>query len=110
MSSETVPAGRRAPRTKHQLRCFCGRRPLLAFYGLDAAGRLYVHVMVYKQRKIYGNIILRGGPVEIQCRECLRWHIMNFTPFNRIEMEETTPPTGVPLPPVFQQFTEEVTA
>lgn len=62
-------------KTSNPLRCLCSRAPLLATYGLDDNGELYVHVKVYKQRRIYGNVILSGGgSVRMQCRECFRWY------------------------------------
>jgi len=57
----------------HDLRCFCSREPLLATYGIDKGGELYVHIKVWKQKKIFGNIIIKGGEVNLQCRECKRW-------------------------------------
>jgi hypothetical protein len=56
------------------MRCFCSRQPLLATYGLTMDGRAYVHVKVYKQRRIYGNLLILQGETLMQCRECLRWH------------------------------------
>lgn len=64
--------------TKHQLRCFCSRTPLLAVYGRDDKGRTYVHCRVYKQNKIYGDWISYGGEVKILCRDCFRWHVITF--------------------------------
>lgn len=63
-------------RTKHDLRCFCSREPLLARYGVNVDGLLYVHVKVYKQRMIYGEV-LAFGPLMVKCRECLRWYTIN---------------------------------
>lgn len=56
------------------MRCFCSREPLLATYGLTMGGKAYVHVMVYKQKRIYGNLLILQGETLMQCRECLRWH------------------------------------
>lgn len=61
-------------RTSNELRCFCSRSPLLATYGLDTKGKLYVHVKIYKQRRIYGEVLVTEGRVQLHCRECLRWH------------------------------------
>lgn len=73
------------PRTKHFLRCFCSRQPLLATYGLDSQRKVYVHVKVYKQKRIYGNILILSGIAAFQCRECLRWHRVHI-------VERTTTP------------------
>jgi hypothetical protein len=60
--------------TSNQLRCFCSRKPLLATYGLDEKGKVYVHVKIYKQARIYGELLITEGVVKVRCRECLRWH------------------------------------
>lgn len=60
--------------TKHQLRCFCSRKPLLATYGMKSDGGLYVHLKVYKGERIFGEILVGGSAdIRIHCRECLRW-------------------------------------
>ncbi|MFD8340539.1 hypothetical protein ACFV42_49385 [Streptomyces solisilvae] len=61
-------------RTKNSMRCFCSRQPLLATYGLTVDGKAYVHVKVYKQKRIYGNLLILQGETLMQCRECFRWH------------------------------------
>lgn len=62
------------PLSRRELRCFCSRSPLLAVYGIDISNRLFVHVKVYKQQRVYGEILCRGGEIALKCRECLRWH------------------------------------
>jgi hypothetical protein len=94
-----VRTPRRALKTKNDLRCFCSREPLLAVFGLDVRGSLYVHVMIHKQHRIYANLVVRGGPLELQCRECLRWHVVNFTASGRPEILETQAPQEVGSPP-----------
>ena len=59
---------------KNELRCFCSRLPLLAVYGIDEHGKLFVHIRVFKQRRIYGEVLVTEGTVKLHCRECLRWH------------------------------------
>lgn len=56
------------------LRCFCSRKPLLGKAGADDNGQLYVHVKIFKQRRIYGEMIFTQGVVRLRCRDCLRWH------------------------------------
>lgn len=79
-------------RTKHELRCFCRGEPLLATYGVDRERRLYVHIKVYKQGKVYGEIIATGGPLSIRCRNCLRWHKVMFRASGSVELEEDKTP------------------
>lgn len=71
-----MPQGARLhrQRTKHDLRCFCSRKPLLGVYGIDEKGRLYVHTRVYKQGRVFGEAVYYGGTVNLLCRECLRWN------------------------------------
>lgn len=73
---------------RKQLRCFCARQPLLALYGIDNAGRLFVHVKVYKADRIFGEIVCTGD-VKIRCRECYRWYRVIIRQANRASLEET---------------------
>lgn len=70
----TSPARRRRRRSRYDLRCTCGRHPLLAVYGVDTEGKLYVHVRIWKQKRVYGEMMVTGGTVRLLCRECLRWN------------------------------------
>ncbi len=79
-------------KVKHELRCFCSRSPLLAVYGVDSKGKLFVHVRIYKARRIYGEVLATDGTVQIRCRECLRWHSVKIVQPDRAELEETDPP------------------
>lgn len=79
--------------TKNELRCFCSREPLLAVYGLKD-GKVYVHVKIYKQRRIYGEVLVVEGKVKLHCRECLRWHTVTIRePGSAVLEEDTAPPT-----------------
>lgn len=80
-------------RSKHELRCFCRGEPLLAMYGIDTDGGLYVHVKIYKQGRVYGEIIYKGGIANIRCRNCLRWNRVVFVA-NSAKLEVTDPPVG----------------
>lgn len=75
--------------THNELRCFCARKPLLAMYGLTKEGRLYVHVKIYKQARIFGEVLVTDGTVELHCRECLRWHKVVMHQPGRVALEET---------------------
>lgn len=78
--------------TKNELRCFCGREPLLAMYGLKD-GKLYVHVKIYKQRRLFGEVFVTEGKVKLHCRECLRWHTVRLrTPDQAVLVEDSVPP------------------
>lgn len=67
---------------------------MLAMYGLDVQGELYLHVRVHKQAKVYGDVVFYGGKASIMCRECLRWH--NIVIRDRsATLEETKKPAVV---------------
>lgn len=80
-------------RSKHELRCFCRTEPLLAVYGVNEQGLLYIHIKVYKQQRIFGEIIATGGVVQLRCRECLRWHKVRILQPGRAVLEEETDPS-----------------
>lgn len=82
-------------RTKHELRCFCRGEPLLATYGVDEQGKLYVHIKIYKQSRVYGEVVVTGGPLRIRCRNCLRWHGVVFRTTGTVALEESQPPEGL---------------
>jgi hypothetical protein len=65
-------------RREKELRCFCGRTPLLATYGIDNKGKLFIHVKIWKARRIFGELVIEGGPIKIRCRDCLRWHVIRI--------------------------------
>jgi len=60
-------------RTEHDLRCFCSRHPKLAVYGITERGEAYVHLKVFKQGRVFGEVVVTAGTVDVACRECLRW-------------------------------------
>lgn len=58
-----------------EMRCFCSRRPLLAKYGRDAKGELFLHIKVFKQTRLYAEVVIgANAEVQVTCRECLRKH------------------------------------
>lgn len=82
--------------TQHELRCFCSRQPLLATYGMNDKGKLYVHVRVYKQRRVFGEVLVTEGRVQLHCRECLRWHTVNIVqPGEAKLVEDSEPPAMI---------------
>lgn len=57
-----------------EVRCFCSKRPLLGLAGRDEEGKLFVHVRVFKQKRLYADVVIHEGRVSLCCRECFRWH------------------------------------
>lgn len=71
------------------VRCpFCVRTPLLATYGVDKDRKPYVHVRVYKQKRVFANVVATGGPVHLQCRECNRWLRINFVTLADVDLKQ----------------------
>lgn len=79
------------PRHDNEIRCFCARRPLLGVYGRDADGKLFIHIKVYKQSRLYAEIFVDGDATcRIRCRECLRLQkvkIVSGRPLLQVERE-----------------------
>lgn len=50
---------------------------------------MYVHVKVYKQARIFGEVLVTEGTVELHCRECLRWHKVVMHQPGKVELEAT---------------------
>lgn len=79
--------------TRNELRCFCRRQPLLATYGLDERRKIYVHIKIYKNRRIYGEIIVEeGSKIKLRCRECLRWYTVIIRSSGAPQLVETSAP------------------
>jgi hypothetical protein len=78
--------------TKHPLRCECMRQPILAYYGVDEKNTPYLHVKVYKARRIYGEILISSGEVQLRCRECFRWYRVVMPRKGKPQLVETTEP------------------
>lgn len=58
---------------QNEIRCICGRKPLLATFGRDEHGKVFIHMKVFKQSRVYGEIFVSADAiVKIRCRECLR--------------------------------------
>lgn len=86
------------PPREGELRCFCRKKPLLGKFGRDRLGNLYVHIKVFKQDRIFGEIILEGGGrVRIRCRECLRWFTVAIRQPNKVDMHLEDLPDAIDL-------------
>lgn len=81
--------------TPLEVRCFCSRRPLLALCGRDDHGEPFVHQKVYKQGKVFGEMVATGGTVRLRCRECLRWVRINLP---GVEVNHEELPKSITLP------------
>jgi hypothetical protein len=60
----------------------------LATYGIDKRGVLFVHVKIWKAKRIFGELVAEGGVVKIRCRDCLRWHNVRIID-NHAKLQET---------------------
>jgi len=77
---------------RQELRCFCSRSPLMAVYGIDSDGQPFIHFKVWKQRRLYGEFVFKGGVVKIHCNHCYRWHVITIRPNSRPQLVETQKP------------------
>lgn len=73
---------------QQDLRCFCSRRPLLAKCGRDERGEPFIWVKVFKQGRIYGEVVATSGTVKLRCRECLRWHQVKIVRVHNDQLSE----------------------
>lgn len=80
--------------TKNVIRCFCSRKPLLAMYGLDEKGQIYVHIKAYKGRRIFVEVLFTKGEIEMRCRDCFRWYRLVIKD-NKPKLIEATEPDSV---------------
>ena len=71
------------------VRCYCLRKPTLAYIKQDRFGRPYVHIKIYKQKQIFGEIIFSFGQMRVRCRECNRWHQIRIVR-EKTEVEEVS--------------------
>lgn len=62
-------------------------------YGVNEKGELYVHVKIYKQSRVFGEIVATRGVVQLRCRECLRWHRVTIRESNEMTLREDLPPS-----------------
>lgn len=79
-------------KTRNDLRCFCSRKPLLAMYGLHTDGTVYIHIKIYKQNRLYGEVLVTSGVVKLHCRECLRWHTVTIRKSNDVVLVQDSEP------------------
>jgi hypothetical protein len=84
--------------SKHELRCFCSRQPLLGVYGLDRDGDPYIHIKIYKQQRIYGEWVFKAGLIKIKCRECFRWYNIQIHRGKSPELTESEKPIELDFP------------
>lgn len=79
----------------------CSRKPLLATFGIDDRGRIYLHIKVFKSQganrppRIFGEAVFRGGEAQLHCRECLRWYTVNIPISGAPNLVETPEPQEV---------------
>lgn len=71
------------------------RRPILAFYGVTDKGGPYLHIKVYKARRVYGEILVVAGEVQLRCRECFRWYKVVIPKHGAPQLEETPEPEPI---------------
>jgi hypothetical protein len=55
-------------------------------------------VKIYKQDRIYGELVFEGGIVKIRCRNCLRWHRVIFKEHAAALTEDQAPEAQADIP------------
>jgi hypothetical protein len=71
------------------IRCICSRKVVLAYVKFDGLNKPYVHIKIYKQKQIFGEVIFSFGQMRVRCRECLRWHEIRIR-YEKTEVEEVS--------------------
>lgn len=62
-------------KSEREIYCaICENSPILATYGMDEKGRVFVHVKVFKARQIKADLFVRGGEVTLKCVKCLKYN------------------------------------
>lgn len=83
-------------RSYYELRCFCRHTPLLATYGLNSQGKIYIHVKIYKSGRVYGEVYVEdGASVRLHCRDCLRWHRVVIRQPGMVNLQEDKVPASI---------------
>ena len=59
--------------TPQVIHCECDYETKLAEYGIDGNGKLFVHLKVFKQGRVFGEMVATSGMVHLRCRDCGRW-------------------------------------
>lgn len=89
-----------------QIRCICTARPILAIARVSSSGTRYVHIRIYKQRKVYGEIVIEEGLVRMKCRSCGHWYSLHVKRDSHKAIAEDLP-LFVELPPVGKEIRAE---
>ena len=89
-----------------QIRCICAVHPILAIARVSSTGTRFVHIRIYKQKKIYGEIVVESGLVRIRCRSCGRWYSLHVRHDSHEAIAERLP-GSIKLPPIAAEITSE---
>ena len=79
------------PRTTHDLRCTCSRSTKLAEYGATKDGKPYVWLRIFKQARVFGEVIATSGDVNIRCRDCGRFTLVTIRRADIDVVDDATP-------------------
>lgn len=44
----------------------------------ERSGAPFVHIKIFKQGRVYGEVVVESGTTWIRCRDCSRWHALNI--------------------------------
>ena len=83
-----------------EVRCpVCEASPLLATYGFDEKGRLYLHVKVYKARSVKADVFIRGGEVTLKCTRCMKYNTVRIVDHRPVLNRTRRPVISAANPP-----------
>lgn len=80
--------------TRHELRCDCASQRLLAHYGRDENGKLYILVASYRAREVRTKVFTNHS-VKIFCASCKRWFSVLIED-QQISKQELRKPPALP--------------
>jgi len=73
--------------------------PLLATYGFDEKGRLYVHIRSYKAKSVRSEVFIRGGEVTLKCPRCLKYNTVRIVSHKPVLDRARRPDISADNPP-----------
>ena len=82
-----------------ELRCACSNHTLLGVgYRDPRTGEARLHIKIFKQSRVFGEVVITAGSAHIRCRDCLRYTKVTI---KRVPILETAKPdedvlSGVP--------------
>jgi len=84
--------------TENPLRCVCSGEPIIAVYGRDKWGKVYLRIKRWKQNRVLCEVVVTEGTVRVHCVRCLRWHKVVIRGADRPDFRLEELPESLSLP------------